>query len=682
MVCSILAAIPLGLVAQTNLKDTVRTEDDRWRTAESGFAEQEFRLGVMTYYRGAYNDAIREFEKALSYLPGENRILEWLGKSYYMAGIEGSALQQWNFAKDQGWGGLLLQNKIEIVGERRIMNDDYGFAQRYTEAGAFPNVNGKTLIYSRPISALPNPDGSIWVVAYETNELVRFDVNGLVLDRKRGPSNGFDRPMDIIRLHNGNMMVTESAGDRLSLLDEKGRFIKYFGKKGRGEGELVGPQYVAEDSFGNIYTTDFGNNRIVVFDADGNALLHFGGKSDVFDGLKSPTGIAVVDDRIFVVDSVRGGIYEFDRAGNYHGVLVEDGTLKKPECMKTWESYLIIADLNKVLTIDTSNGSVYENASTGNVSSRITSAVPDANGNIIVTDFKANEIYVMSKMTELVGGFFVNIERVNADDFPKVVMEVKVENRRRQPIVGLDKLNFLITEDKRPVADMELIGSANNNDFADITFLIDRSYDMRGYEEQVNAAVREIVASMNGKGAVTVIGLGDTPVTEYTGSSIGLSDFSVRSLKSEYTQTPTLDVGLRLSANGLINAEKKRAVIYLTSGTVSQNAFNKYSLSDLTSYYNNNAISFNTVMMKNTAPANEIVYINENTSGESYYVYRPEGLSDVIRDIISIPSGVYKLSYTSALGTEYGYRYLPVELETYLLNRSGRDETGYFAPLQ
>ena len=51
-------------------------------------------------------------------------------------------------------------------------------------------------------------------------------------------------------------------------------------------------------------------------------------------------------------------------------------------------------------------------------------------------------------------------------------------------------------------------------------------------------------------------------------------------------------------------------------------------------------------------------------------------------DIIDIPQGVYQLSFVSALQTNFGENYLPVEAEVYLLNRSGRDERGYFAPLQ
>ena len=124
------------------------------RAADAGFAEQEFRRGVQAYYRGAYNDAVMEFEKALSYLPSENIILEWLGKAYYKAGLEGVALAQWNIASDNGYGGLLLKNKIEIVRERRINDNNYDSPIKYTESGSYPGRNGERLIFSQPVSII------------------------------------------------------------------------------------------------------------------------------------------------------------------------------------------------------------------------------------------------------------------------------------------------------------------------------------------------------------------------------------------------------------------------------------------------------------------------------------------------------------------------------------------------
>ena len=128
------------------------------RTAASGLAEQEFRRGVQAYYRGAFNDSILQFEKALSYLPEENVILDWLGKAYYRSGVEGAALEHWQYAAGEGYGGLLLQNRIEIVRDRRLLaGASLEKPVRYTESGSYAGKNPEgNFVFSQPVSVLPS----------------------------------------------------------------------------------------------------------------------------------------------------------------------------------------------------------------------------------------------------------------------------------------------------------------------------------------------------------------------------------------------------------------------------------------------------------------------------------------------------------------------------------------------
>ncbi len=654
------------------------------RTAASGKGEEEFRRGVQAYYRGAFNDAILQFEKALSYLPGESVILDWLGKSYYRTGVEGAALQNWQYASDSGYGGLLLQNRIEIVRERRLVSGE-GLEKpvKYTESGVFygKNQEGK-LVFSQPVSLLPNNDGTLWLVSYSSNELLKLDQNGLVLSRSFGPVNGFDRPMDIIRLDDGSILISEFAGDRISQFSSKGNFEKSFGKKGGSVGCMVGPQYLAQSRDGNIFVSDFGNSRVDVFDRDGNGLFFFGGKQGDFPGLEGPTGISVIGSAVFVADCLTGAIYRFDLSGNYLGLLCKAKTFVKPESMKAWGKYLVLCDKNKVYSVDSDTGAVFENVSSGNAPSRLTSAVPDINGNILVTDFVGNEIYVMAKMSELVGGLFVQIEKIDSDSFPKVTVEVKVENRSRQSVVGLKENNFLVTENKNSVADYTLDGASYLNDEADITLLVSRSVSSALYDEAMESAVKEIAAAMNGKGVLRIVSAGAVPILEFEGNPADAAKFTSKSLKNPVSSDISIDLALRLCANALINESRKSSVIFIGDGKVTQNSFSRYSLSDLTAYLNNNSIGFVNLMLSQGAASSEIDYICKNTEGGEYYVYRENGLAQVVDDIINIPSGIYILSYTSSLQTDFGQRYLPVEVETYLMNRSGRDESGYFAPLQ
>lgn len=652
------------------------------RSSDEGFASQEFRLGVQAYYKGAFNEAIAQFEKALSYLPNDNLILEWLGNAYYRAGMEGSALSYWNTCAQNGYGGLLLQNKIEIVRERRVTGDSTDKNMKLSETGSFFGEFNDNLIFSGPVSVLPNMDGTFWVTAYNSNELLLINLNGKVLDRITGPINGFDSPLDIIRMSDGNMLVTEAAGDRVSLLNSKGHFIKYIGSKGRGLGQMIGPQYVALDSLERIYVTDYGNRRVDVFDKEGNPLYYFGGKQMGFSGLKGPTGIIIIDDRVFVADDDSGAIYEFDRSGNYITELVQERTLNHPEALKKWQGSILLCDKNKILSVDTQTGALYEYANTGNGPSRITAAAADVNNNILVTDFTANEVYVMSKMQELVGGLFVQIENVDASRFPTVTVEVKVENRHRQPVVGLSEDNFYFMENKRPVSGLKFIGSAANNTYGDLTIIIDRSNNTKEYKTEIETAVREIVNSMNGKGTLRIISAGSVPVTEYIGSPDRVGNFSLDALKNPYTNNVSTDLALRLAANDLISAAKKRGIIYITEGTVSYSAFEKYNINELTSYLNNNCIDLSMIQLSQGSVDSEFEYLIDNTCGELYYIYRSEGLSGIYNDFINIPQGVYQLTYTSSLPTNFGEKFLPMEVEVYLLNRSGRTETGYFAPLQ
>lgn len=652
------------------------------RTAEEGFAAQEFRRGVQSYYRGTFNDAVMQFEKALGYMPNDSLILEWLGKSYYHSGMEGTAVKSWSKAVQNGYGGLLLKNKIEIVQDRRTGAFRSDFNARYTEAGAFSGSYGEGMVFSGPVSVLPENDGTVWVLAYGSNELVKLNINGTVVSRVTGPMNGFDRPMDLIRLEDGTMLVTESAGNRLCVLDKKGKFIKYIGKKGRAVGNLVGPQYAAQDSRQNIYVSDYGNRRIAVFDRDGKGLFCFGAARDDFAGLKGPTGIAVAGENVYVADNIFGGIYEFDLAGNFQRVLVPEKTFQHPESIRVWNDYLVVCDSNRVFSVDSGTGSVFENISAGNAPARLTCAVPDVNGNVVVSDVISNEVYVMSKMQELVGGLFVQIEKVNASKFPEVFVDVRVENRYRSAVVGLGENNFYITEQKRPVNKLKYLGSSSYSQFSDITLLIDRSRRSSEFGEQINAAVREIAASMKNRGTLKIVSASKIPALEYSGKPSGALKFDVAALKNPVSDEIPLDLALRLAANDLVNAEHKRAVVIISAGKVSLNAFEKYSLSETAAFLNNNHISVASVLLTQNACDEELDYIVSNTPGKEYYIFRPEGLSGIVGDLVDIPSGLYTFSYTSVLSTNFGEKYLPVEVEAYLLNRSGRDECGYFAPLQ
>ncbi|MDR0599739.1 MAG: NHL repeat-containing protein [Treponema sp.] len=674
--------VPIPLGAQNDSgPNYLRTGAAGAALTDTVNAQNEFRVGVQAYYRYAFNEAILAFERANSFRPGESLILDWLGRAYYRSGFEETAVRQWTFAAENASSSaeeILIRGRIETVRNRRSLLPlvEEG---RYIEAGRYPGRSGASLYFRQPSSVLPLEDGTAWVAAYGSNELVRVDVNGLIRQRIRGPVNGFDRPYDVVRAPDGRLYVSEYRGSRVSVLDAEGRWLSYLGSRGIKEGMFVGPQNMAVDQDGYLYVVDYGNRRISKFDPEGNHILSFGKRGWGFEGFLSPTGIACLDERVFVADGVSKRIYAFDRNGTYLGILVDEG-LNGPESMRLVRGQLLVADTTRILLIDPDSAITREVGVLGGSAVRITDAGADGNGNILVANFQGDEVAVLTTTDDMASGLFVQIDRVVAGDFPQVTVEVSVQDRRRRPILGLDQRNFVLTEQNRPAARQEYLGAAYLSDRYDISVLLERSDLTFSLKDELAAALRDTAGLTAGPRLVSVVSAGESPFRERVGA--GASGLAAAARAGSYSPYWRFDGGLRLAASDLLAGEKKRAVVFIGSGALGELALEQYSLSELASYLANNGISFYAIIVGGESAGEELRYLAEETGGAVADLYQPAGVVPLIRSIGEKGSGSYALRYHSSLRTNFGRDYLPVEVEVYLMERSGRDRVGYFAPLE
>jgi DNA-binding beta-propeller fold protein YncE len=649
-------------------------------------AAEEFRLGIHAYNRFAYNEAILCFERALSFVPTEAVILDWLGRAYYRSGFEEIAVRQWQsalsiYGRNSG-AGMLLSSRIETVSNRRFLLPIADDGVRYVEAGRYPGKSGEIVLYRQPVSVLGNSDGSAWVTAYGSNEIVKIDVNGIVRDRKRGPLNGFDRPYDIVRGTDGRMYVSEYRGGRVSVLDNGGNWLAYIGSKGLGDGQFVGPQNLAVDEDGYLYVVDYGNRRICKFDPDGKFIISFGMRNAVFPGLLSPTGIAAGNGKIYAADNAAKAIYIFDPNGNYIGRLAANG-LGNIESMRFLSTKSILAvDGNKILLIEPEAAIVRELGLAGNERVRVTCADMDSNGNILAAKFSDSEVAVMTRFDDLASGLFVQIRNIYAERFPTVTVEFTVEDRLRRPITGLDDSNnFKLYEGGAPVSGQIFLSPGNRYSGADISILVERSEKTANMRDDFTSAARDIgnaIKEMGGSKVVSVISAGVQPRREQHELSL---ENAVRGTADSFNARWRFDLGLRLAATDLLSAAPKRSVVYVGSGSLGEMAFEQYSLSELAAYLANNGVVFNAVITGQGQISAGIEYLCRETGGSAARLYRPQGIGSLIKGIADTPSGLYSFSFNSQLPTDFGRAWLPLEIEVYMLERSGRDSAGYFPPL-
>jgi DNA-binding beta-propeller fold protein YncE len=641
--------------------------------------EEEFQRGVRAYHQGRVSQAILAFTESLSHQPQDPRTRVWLGHAYYRSGFEDAALSQWDYAGRLGADTAYLRFLRQVVEDRRNVDLAGERDRRYVVAGELSGTPGNIRIFSRPTSLRPRPDGSFYLTSFATHEVLILDVNGVSTRQLSGGVLGFSQPYDIMPLPSGDLVVSEFGADRLVRLSPGGRRITEMGSRGTGAGELLGPQYLAVDDGGFIYVTDWGNRRVSKFSSEGEFLLSFGRRTPGFAGFSAPTGIVAFRGSVYVADARRRSVAEFDESGNFIREIADIG-LERPEMLSVYDARrLLVADGNRVALLDVDH-ELLEPVSTENaLGGRLTGAVLDQNGNILVSDFEEDQVYFLSESSTLFSGLFVHVERVIAEDFPRVFVELSVADRLGNPIVGLRNSNFLAMENGRRLDDLQLVGAPDQESQTSFSLLIEGSPGVVSRHPELQEALEGTLGAMGADDRRNIVLAADSPVA-FTGAE------SSRSLYSRHSGVATtdwyFDLGLRDAAMGLLTHPQRRAIVFFSSGSLPDHAFDRYGLPETAELLKNNQISFSVVYLSPSASSLELDYLVRETGGSSAYVYQEEGVRPVVDAARRVPGGRYLLRYNSTSQTDFGRAYLPLVFETYLFRKSGRGELGYYPPLE
>ncbi len=645
--------------------------------------EEEFRWGVVSFHEGLYNKSILSLEKALALDPNNDLIRFWLGRSYYQSGFEEAGLNEWSSLKDRGVASSALLNFINIIEDRSGLAPELRTDGRLVELFEVPRQRDNYVYYNRPISLASSPegDGSTYLLSYLTGNLSRISANGEIQRVFSGGVLGFNRPWDLAFLPDGKMIVSEYGEDRLSITNSFGLLTATIGSKGVGPGELLGPQFltISDDSY--VYVSEWGNRRVSKFSLEGEFILSFGEPRSDFSGLKGPSGLALREGLLYVSDSQKGRVEVFDESGNFIRTLIYEGLNAPEDILFSSDTTLLIADRDSIKAYDLKDETLYVASDLSGQARRVISLVQDENGNIISADFDKNTVSIMTDLRSLYAGLFIRIIRVDSSFYPDVYIDLTVEDRWGRPVVGLETKNFFVTEENRLIEGREVTYRGFQNDSISLAMVVDKNTRIEERKDVIQEALQNLFYQGFGPDdeAYFVGALEESP--QLLGKPGDPFLPALERFSQDWSEKTEIATAIRQGASFLVASRKRKALSFISDGRIAPDAFKSYGLQDLTQYMKNNGIRFYPIYLEPNIRSPELDYMASETGGLSQYLFQPQGITPIIEHIRSATNGFYTLRYSSAAYSDFGRRYIPLAVEVEYIQKSGRDEMGFFAPL-
>jgi sugar lactone lactonase YvrE len=208
---------------------------------------------------------------------------------------------------------------------------------KFDAKGNFVRAFGADMI-SYPHGIYVDRDGNVWVTDLQSNidnaarggrggppgassggpvtpagaQVLKFSPEGKLLMRLGTPGvygndeTHFSQPSDVVTAPNGDIFVADGhdsapSNARIVKFDKNGKFIKAWGACGKNPINLLDCQHaLAMDSQGRLFVGNRGNNRIEIFDQEGNLL-------DEWSQFGKPSGLFIdKNDTLYVADSESG----------------------------------------------------------------------------------------------------------------------------------------------------------------------------------------------------------------------------------------------------------------------------------------------------------------------------------------------------------------------------------------
>ena len=187
--------------------------------------------------------------------------------------------------------------------------------------------------FDAPIGLAVTPDDEILVTEFRNNRVERFSSEGRLLG-------GFavePMPGGIAVARDGTIYVAPMMSHEICAYSPDGRLVREWGQQGKGDGEFDQPGGIAVAPDGTVYVADQVNRRVQRFSPEGKFLLkwgEYGTEPGQFDGKEKlpnrtggPNFVAVdKDGDVYTTEAATGRIQKFTPEGKVLSWFGDNGT--------------------------------------------------------------------------------------------------------------------------------------------------------------------------------------------------------------------------------------------------------------------------------------------------------------------------------------------------------------------
>jgi len=214
------------------------------------------------------------------------------------------------------------------------------------------------------------------------------------------------KPM-AVTVYDRRIFVSDTDNQRVAVFDYNGNPLFTFGKRGTDKGQFQFPYGIVADNSGLVYVADLYNGNIQVFDQNGKFIKYFvDPKANLF---MQPAGLFFYNNKIYLADVAKNEVLAFDLDGKKVLEFGKKGT--GPGELSTPNAVAVSGD--RIFVSDTGNARVQVFDQTGKLLAINTGDEPKVKNSLFVNNRGVGvdgrgTLFVVSNLTSKIFAFDKN----------------------------------------------------------------------------------------------------------------------------------------------------------------------------------------------------------------------------------------------------------------------------------